>query len=61
MRYNRVMVFRGAQERRREKAMAKLYSFRDHPDHEAQLKGWADKWIANAMSTKAMDDHERER
>ena len=30
------------------------------PEHEAQLKPWADKWIANVMSTKPMDDHDRE-
>jgi hypothetical protein len=29
------------------------------PEHRAQLKPWADKWIANAMSTKAMDDEDR--
>ena len=29
------------------------------PAHRAQLKPWADKWIANAMSTKAMDDEDR--
>ncbi len=29
------------------------------PEHEAQLKPWADKWIKNAMSTKAMDDEEK--
>lgn len=29
-------------------------------EHEAQLKPWADKWIANAMSTKPMDDHDRD-
>ena len=37
----------------------KLYSFTDHPEHKAELKPWADKWIANAMSTKPMDDEER--
>ena len=30
------------------------------PEHRAQLKPWADKWIANAMSTKPMDDTDRE-
>ncbi len=30
------------------------------PEHRAQLKPWADRWIANAMSTKPMDDHDRE-
>ncbi|UXR63412.1 SLC13 family permease [Bdellovibrio bacteriovorus] len=29
-------------------------------EHRALLKPHADKWIANAMSTKAMDDHDRE-
>ena len=29
------------------------------PEHRAQLKPWADKWIANAMSTKPMDDEDR--
>ena len=29
------------------------------PEHRAQLKPWADRWIANAMSTKAMDDHDK--
>ena len=28
-------------------------------EHRAQMKPWADKWIANAMSTKPMDDEER--
>jgi hypothetical protein len=28
-------------------------------EHRAQLKPWADKWIANAMSTKQMDDEEK--
>ena len=28
--------------------------------HRAQLKPWADRWIANAMSTKPMDDIDRE-
>jgi len=36
----------------------KKYSLTE--EHRAQLKPWADKWIANAMSTKAMDDEERE-
>jgi hypothetical protein len=30
------------------------------PEHRAQLKPWADKWIANAMSTKPMDDADRQ-
>ena len=29
-------------------------------EHRAQLKPWADKWIANAMSTKPMDEMERQ-
>ena len=29
------------------------------PEHEAQLKPWADKWIANAMSTAPMTDEDR--
>lgn len=29
-------------------------------EHRSQLKPWADKWIANAMSTKPMDDHDKE-
>ena len=29
------------------------------PEHREQLKPWADKWVANAMSTKAMDDADR--
>jgi len=37
----------------------KLYSFKDHPEHEAQLKAYSDKWIENALSTKPMDDDER--
>jgi phage host-nuclease inhibitor protein Gam len=28
-------------------------------EHRAQLKSWADKWIANGMGTKAMDDNDR--
>ena len=39
--------------------MAKKYELTD--EHRAQLKPWADKWIANAMSTKPMDEAERER
>ena len=38
----------------------KLYSFEDHPEHKEQLSAWRDKWIANAMSTKPMDDFDRE-
>lgn len=29
------------------------------PEHQAQLEPWRDRWIANAMSTKPMDDAER--
>ena len=35
----------------------KKYSLTE--EHRAQLKPWADKWIANAMSTKPMDETER--
>jgi len=28
--------------------------------HRKELKPWADRWIANAMSTKQMDDEEKE-
>lgn len=28
-------------------------------EHKAQLKPWADRWIANAMSTKQMDEEEK--
>ena len=35
----------------------KKYSLTE--EHRAQLKPWTDKWIANAMSTKAMDEHDR--
>jgi len=37
----------------------KLYRLDDHPEHREQLGAWAAKWIANAMSTKAMDDDEK--
>jgi len=37
----------------------KIYSFYDHPEHREQLKPWADKWIANAMSTAAMTEEDR--
>ena len=30
-------------------------------EHREQLKPWAAKWIANAMSTKAMDESDREK
>lgn len=43
-----------------EKIMTKKkYNFDDHPEHKAQLKGWADMWIKNAMSTKPMEDDDR--
>jgi len=29
------------------------------PEHKARFSEWRDKWIANAMSTKAMDEAER--
>ena len=35
----------------------KLYELTD--EHRAQLKPWTDRWIANAMSTKPMDDEDR--
>jgi hypothetical protein len=35
----------------------KKYSLTE--DHRAQLKPWADRWIANALSTKPMDDEDR--
>lgn len=28
-------------------------------EHEKQLKPWADKWIANALSTRPMDENEK--
>ena len=37
--------------------MAKKYQLTDA--HRAQLKPWADEWIANAMSTEAMTDADR--
>ena len=37
----------------------KLYSFNDHPEHKERLGEIRDKWIANAMSTKAMTDEDR--
>ena len=40
-------------------AAKKLYSFEDHPEHQRELKPWADKWIANAMSTAAMTQEDR--
>ncbi len=35
----------------------KLYELTD--EHRVQLKPWADRWIANAMSTAAMTDEDR--
>jgi hypothetical protein len=29
------------------------------PEHKARFPEWRDKWIANAMSTKPMDDDDR--
>ncbi len=34
-----------------------LYSLTE--EHRAQLKPWAYRWIANAMSTRPMDDADR--
>ena len=39
--------------------MADKYVLTD--EHRKKLKPWADKWIANAMSTRPMDDAERTR
>lgn len=36
----------------------KKYSLTE--EHKKELKPWADKWIANAMSTKPMDEQDRE-
>lgn len=36
----------------------KLYELT--PEHRKQLKPWADRWIANAMSTRPMDEADRE-
>jgi hypothetical protein len=38
--------------------MAKIYSLT--PEHRAQLKPWADKWIANALRTEPQTDSDRE-
>jgi hypothetical protein len=38
--------------------MAKQYKLL--PEHEARFPEWRDKWIANAMSTKAMTEEDRE-
>ncbi len=35
----------------------KKYTLTD--EHREQLGPWRDRWIANAMSTKPMDDEER--
>src|SRR6478752_1312693 len=37
--------------------MTKKYSLT--AEHRAQLPGWAQRWIANAMSTRGMTDDER--
>jgi len=37
----------------------KKYSFKDHPEHKAKLTEWCDQWIANAISTKPMDDNDK--
>ena len=39
-------------------ARKKLYELT--PEHEAQLEPWRDRWIANAMSTAAMTEDDRE-
>ena len=33
----------------------KRYGFDDHPEHRDQLQPWAQKWIANALSTEPAD------
>jgi hypothetical protein len=38
----------------------KLYSFNDFPEHKLELDNWTKKWIKNAMSTKQMDEEEKE-
>jgi len=40
--------------------MAKKYHFTDHPGHEARLGEYRDRWIANAMSTAAMTEADRD-
>lgn len=40
--------------------MKKLYSFKDHPEHQDRLGEWRDRWIRNAMSTEAMTEDDRE-
>ena len=37
------------------------YSFDDHPEHEARLVEWRDKWIATALRTEPQTDEDRER
>src|SRR5579883_1927116 len=39
--------------------MQRKYTLTD--EHRAQLAPWAQKWIANAMSTDPMSDEEKER
>jgi len=39
-------------------AGTKLYELT--PEHQAQLESWRDRWIANAMSTTAMTEEDRE-
>jgi hypothetical protein len=39
-------------------AKKKLYELTE--EHRAQLKPWADKWIANAQNTTPMDDKDRD-
>ena len=39
-------------------AVNKKYSLTE--EHRAQLKPWAARWIANAMSTEAMGEEDRE-
>src|SRR3990167_7386742 len=38
--------------------MEKKYELTD--EHRSHLNSWRDKWIANAFSTKPMDDEERQ-
>ena len=37
----------------------KLYDFKDHPEHQAQIPAWTARWNANAMSTVPMTDADR--
>ena len=39
--------------------MTKIKLYELTPDHRAQLKLWADRWIANAMSTAPMTDEDK--